>query len=183
MASGRAPHGRKAVPAGKQEQESVGNGLREKAVWHVVRKYARTAGIERLAPHDLRRKCARLCHSAGGELEQIQFLLGHVSIQTTERYLAASSAFAAPSMTAAASNRKAELGLRVRIADNPPGRDANATPFCGSHLKRSFRMCHHSAVCAFGHRPEWYPGWRSTGRASATGPISKTEKIECICST
>ena len=30
----------------------------------------------RLAPHDLRRTCARLCHSAGGELEQIQFLLG-----------------------------------------------------------------------------------------------------------
>ena len=33
------------------------------------------------------RTCARLCHSAGGELEQIQFLLEHVSIQTTERYL------------------------------------------------------------------------------------------------
>jgi integrase len=39
-----------------------------------------------IAPHDLRRTCARLCHQAGGELEQIQFLLGHVPIQTTERY-------------------------------------------------------------------------------------------------
>jgi site-specific recombinase XerD len=26
-------------------------------------------------------------HQAGGELEQIQFLLGHVSVQTTERYI------------------------------------------------------------------------------------------------
>jgi len=34
-----------------------------------------------------RRSCARLCHVAGGELEQIQFLLGHVSVQTTEKYL------------------------------------------------------------------------------------------------
>ena len=45
------------------------------------------AGIDKLAPHDLRRTCARRCHQAGGELDQIQFLLGHVSIQTTERYL------------------------------------------------------------------------------------------------
>jgi integrase len=28
-----------------------------------------------------------LCHLAGGELEQIQFLLGHASVQTAERYL------------------------------------------------------------------------------------------------
>ena len=27
-------------------------------------------------------------HASGGELEQIQFLLGHVSVQTTERYYA-----------------------------------------------------------------------------------------------
>ncbi len=40
-----------------------------------------------LAPHDLRRTCALLCHLAGGELEQIQFLLGHISVQRTERYL------------------------------------------------------------------------------------------------
>jgi integrase len=57
-----------------------------KVLWDVVRRAAAGAGIERLAPHDLRRTCARLCHLAGGELDQIQFLLGHVSIQTTERY-------------------------------------------------------------------------------------------------
>jgi len=52
-----------------------------------VQEAATRAGIEKLAPHDLRSTCARLCHLAGGELDQIQFLLGHVSIQTTERYL------------------------------------------------------------------------------------------------
>jgi len=64
-----------------------GCGITEKAVWHVVKKYAASLGIPKLAPHDLRRSCARFCHAAGGELEQIQFLLGHVSVQTTERYL------------------------------------------------------------------------------------------------
>jgi len=64
-----------------------GEKLTEKAVWHVVRQHAVKADIHKLAPHDLRRTCARLCYAAGGELEQIQFLLGHVSIQTTEKYL------------------------------------------------------------------------------------------------
>ena len=64
-----------------------GERLTEKAIWSVVREYAAKSNIDKLAPHDLRRTCARLCHAAGGELEQIQFLLGHVSIQTTERYL------------------------------------------------------------------------------------------------
>jgi integrase len=64
-----------------------GDGMTAKVVWDVVRGAAAAAGIAKLAPHDLRRTCARLCHLAGGELDQIQFLLGHVSIQTTERYL------------------------------------------------------------------------------------------------
>ena len=65
----------------------LGEGMTEKAVWHIVKDSAKRIGLEKLAPHDLRRTCARLCHASGGELEQIQFLLGHVSIQTTERYL------------------------------------------------------------------------------------------------
>src|SRR5580704_139940 len=51
------------------------------------RRAAENMNMPRLAPHDLRRSCARLCHDSGGELEQIQFLLGHVSVQTTERYI------------------------------------------------------------------------------------------------
>jgi integrase len=54
-------------------------------IWHIVMKYARKTGlVDKLGPHDLRRTCAKLCRAAG---EQIQFLLGHASIQTTERYL------------------------------------------------------------------------------------------------
>ena len=64
-----------------------GTGMTPKVLWEIVREAASRAGIEKLAPHDLRRTCARLCRLAGGELDQIQFLLGHVSIQTTERYL------------------------------------------------------------------------------------------------
>jgi site-specific recombinase XerD len=64
--------------------------MAEKVVWYVVKQYAGQVGIVKLAPHDLRRSCARLCHSAGGELEQIQFLLGHVSVQTTENISAVS---------------------------------------------------------------------------------------------
>lgn len=64
-----------------------GVGITPKTIWHVVKAAAKRAGIKDLAPHDLRRTCARLCHLAGGELEQIQFLLGHASVQTTEHYL------------------------------------------------------------------------------------------------
>ena len=64
-----------------------GEGITERAVWHVVKEYAAKLNLAKLAPHDLRRSCARLCHMAGGEMEQIQFLLGHVSVETTERYL------------------------------------------------------------------------------------------------
>jgi integrase len=67
-----------------------GDGITPKAIWHVVKAAAKRADIKNLAPHDLRRTCARLCHLAGGELEQIQFLLGHASVQTTDVISAAS---------------------------------------------------------------------------------------------
>jgi integrase len=61
--------------------------LNEKVVWQLLRPYAEASGVPGIAPHDCRRTCAKLCRAAGGELEQIQLLLGHASVQTTERYL------------------------------------------------------------------------------------------------
>ena len=65
----------------------VGASLSDWAIWSVVEQSAKQIGIERFGAHDLRRTCAKLCRKSGGDLEQIQFLLGHSSIQTTERYL------------------------------------------------------------------------------------------------
>ena len=74
----------RAVNRGGQVQDAV---LSEKVVWQMLRPYAAAAGVPGIAPHDCRRTAAKLCRSAGGELEQIQLLLGHASVQTTERYL------------------------------------------------------------------------------------------------
>jgi site-specific recombinase XerD len=65
----------------------TGERLTEKVVWQLLQPYAVAAGVPGIAPHDLRRSCAKMCQAAGGELEQIQLLLGHALVQTTERYL------------------------------------------------------------------------------------------------
>jgi site-specific recombinase XerD len=67
--------------------QSQGIGLSEKVVWQLLQPYGLAAGVPGIAPHDLRRSCAKMCRAAGGELEHIQLLLGHASVQTTERYL------------------------------------------------------------------------------------------------
>ncbi len=59
----------------------------EKAVCRWVLRYANQTELGKLAPHDLRRTCAKLRRQAGGDLEQIQILLGHASLLTTAAYL------------------------------------------------------------------------------------------------
>ncbi len=77
-------HVLRPVNRGDQVQ---GERMTEKVVWQLLQPYATAAGVPGIAPHDLRRSCAKMCRAAGGELEQIQLLLGHASVQTTERYL------------------------------------------------------------------------------------------------
>jgi site-specific recombinase XerD len=84
--AGGVVDGRVFRPVNRADR-AAGERLGEKVVWQMLRQYAAEVGIPGIAPHDLRRTCAKLCRAAGGELEQIQLLLGHASVQTTERYL------------------------------------------------------------------------------------------------
>jgi integrase len=43
-----------------------GKGISQNVVWYVVKTCCEKAGLEHIAPHDLRRSCAKLCHDSGG---------------------------------------------------------------------------------------------------------------------
>jgi integrase/recombinase XerD len=76
-------------------------------VAEIVRSYGKQVGLK-IGPRELRRTCAALCRSRGADLEQIQLLLGHSSIQVTEQFLATP-----PKQMKAPNGR---LGLRWRRA-------------------------------------------------------------------
>jgi integrase len=86
MTAGGIEDGRLLRSVSKSGKVNRGT-LSDWAVWSVVEQSSKQIGIERFGAHDLRRTCAKLCRKGGGDLEQIKFLLGHSSIQTTERYL------------------------------------------------------------------------------------------------
>jgi integrase len=77
----------RSIPKGAKGGPLKSKTLAPMGVWWLVKEYAEGIGLKNLAPHDLRRTCAKLCRKSGGDLEQIQMLLGHASIQTTEKYL------------------------------------------------------------------------------------------------
>ena len=64
-----------------------GDGMTVKAVWHIVKESARNSWSGEVGTARYATDLCSACHVSGGELEQIQFLLGHVSVQKTERYL------------------------------------------------------------------------------------------------
>jgi integrase/recombinase XerD len=65
----------------------TGKRLRREAVWELVKRYALRAEIDpNVSPHTLRHSFATHMLSGGADLRQIQELLGHASIQTTQIY-------------------------------------------------------------------------------------------------
>ncbi len=83
IVAGRAP-----APIVARGHRIIGDELQAAhAVGALCADAGRKIGIDNFGAHDLRRTCAKLCRSDGAKLEQIQMMLGHSSVQTTERYL------------------------------------------------------------------------------------------------
>ena len=64
-----------------------GRRLRREAIWELVKKYALAADIDvDISPHTLRHSFATHMLAGGADLRQVQELLGHANISTTQIY-------------------------------------------------------------------------------------------------
>lgn len=64
----------------------TGRPIERVAVWQIVRRWARAAGLSRVHPHILRHSFATHLLSGGADLRVVQELLGHADIATTQIY-------------------------------------------------------------------------------------------------
>ena len=64
-----------------------GKRLRREAIWELVKRYALRSDVDpSISPHTMRHSFATHLLAGGADLRQIQEMLGHASIQTTQIY-------------------------------------------------------------------------------------------------
>jgi integrase len=66
--------------------QTTNRRLSDQAIYNMLKKRARQAGIEHFSPHDLRRTLAGDLLDAGIDIVTVQKILGHSNVQTTARY-------------------------------------------------------------------------------------------------
>ena len=71
---------------GKPSTESI-VGLKDKAIYMLIKRYGKMAGDPNLKPHDLRHCFCERLQEAGVPLRVIQELAGHESVETTQVYV------------------------------------------------------------------------------------------------
>ena len=79
--------GQRMVETDRVLLSRTGRPLRREAIWELVKKYARRAGIpEPISPHTLRHSFATHLLAGGADLRQVQEMLGHANVATTQIY-------------------------------------------------------------------------------------------------
>jgi integrase/recombinase XerD len=86
----KAPRNDGSTLADRDEQALFlnhrGQRLTRQGFWLILKRYARLAGISEVSPHTLRHSFAAEKLNSGADVRDLQYVLGHASVSTTQVY-------------------------------------------------------------------------------------------------